>query len=247
MRVGAGTLQERRGPSTPDLELREAGFVEEHRAMRDTRVPRRQSQDSNAHPPSRGRSSSTASASPRQALGSNQFGRSQELFSPNAQPNAARRSYAAERRRGRPDRRSRLGSGCRNASSTPRLGDGQVAARVVRTEAADVHAPHVKSGSPVQHPLGHHLADTSSTGDPWAQNPAATNRPRSAVSPRMNSLSGVEAFQAFTRWRIDPLHGGTQEQALAMSGANRSQSSGSNRPLKSPGTPSTAHGAGCRS
>ncbi len=83
---------------------------------------------------------------------------------------------------------------------------------------------------------------------PWAQNPAATKKPATSLSPRMNSLSGVKASGPLRSWTMSASStAGTRLQALAIRGAKRSQSSESRRLLKSSGTPSSAHGAGSRS
>ena len=83
---------------------------------------------------------------------------------------------------------------------------------------------------------------------PWAQNPAATKNPATSLSPSTNSLSGVNPSGPLTSWTMSACSAtGTRWQASVMSGAKRSQSSGSRRLLKSSGTPSTDHGAGSRS
>ena len=83
---------------------------------------------------------------------------------------------------------------------------------------------------------------------PCAQNPAATNRPCTSLSPSTNSLSGVKPSGPLTRLTTSAVSAaGTRRHAFSISGAKRSQSSGSNRLLKSAGTPCTDHGAGSRS
>ena len=83
---------------------------------------------------------------------------------------------------------------------------------------------------------------------PWAQKPAATKKPRTADSPRMNSLSGVKASgPLMSRVTSASAIDGTRRTAPCMIGSKRGQSGGSSRPLKSAGTPSRAHGSGSRS
>src|SRR5439155_378753 len=78
---------------------------------------------------------------------------------------------------------------------------------------------------------------------PCAQNPAATQKPRTAVGPRMNSPSGVKASGALTsRITSASPSSGTRTIAFCISSSKRSQSSGSKRPLKSAGMPSSPHG-----
>ncbi len=83
---------------------------------------------------------------------------------------------------------------------------------------------------------------------PCAQNPAATQKPRTSDSPRMNSPSGVNAsgpLMSFTTSAFSSA--GTRTIAFVMSSSKRSQSSGRSFPLKSAGIPSSDHGAGSRS
>ena len=88
---------------------------------------------------------------------------------------------------------------------------------------------------------------------PCAQNPAATKNPPTSVSPRQNSLSGVNASGPLIIRRIPTsAMTGTRRRALAAISSNRGQSSASSRPLKSAGTASklsavAVHGAGSRS
>ena len=83
---------------------------------------------------------------------------------------------------------------------------------------------------------------------PCAQNPAATKKPRTSLSPRMNSLSGVNASGPLII-RLMPASpmAGTRRTAPAMISSNRGQSGARSLPLKSDGIPSSAHGAGWRS
>src|SRR5439155_1093336 len=83
---------------------------------------------------------------------------------------------------------------------------------------------------------------------PWAQNPAATQNPRTSLGPRMNSLSGVNASGPLTRRTTSASFSeGVRSIALVISGSKRSQSGSSRRPLKSGGMPSSPHGCGLRS
>ena len=71
---------------------------------------------------------------------------------------------------------------------------------------------------------------------PCAQNPAATNRPCTSLSPSTNSLSGVKPSGPLTtRDDVGVSAAGTRRMAFSISGAKRSQSSGSSRLLKSAG------------
>ncbi len=83
---------------------------------------------------------------------------------------------------------------------------------------------------------------------PWAQNPAATKKPRTSLSPRMNSLSGVNASGPLII-RLIPASpiAGTRRIAPAMISSKRGQSGASSLPLKSAGIPSSDQGAGWRS
>ena len=75
---------------------------------------------------------------------------------------------------------------------------------------------------------------------PWAQKPAATNRPRTSVSPRQNSLSGVNASgPLISRVTLTSSIAGTRLDELSAISSNRGQSSSSSRPLKSGGMRST--------
>ena len=83
---------------------------------------------------------------------------------------------------------------------------------------------------------------------PCAQKPAATQKPRTSDSPRMNSPSGVKASGPLTSFTTSASSSsGTRTTALVISSSNRSQSSASSWPLKSEGMPSRPHGAGLRS
>ena len=83
---------------------------------------------------------------------------------------------------------------------------------------------------------------------PCAQNPAATKKPRTSLSPRMNSLSGVNpSGPLMMRETPASAIAGTRRTAPAMISSNRGQSGASSLPLKSAGIPSSAHGAGFRS
>src|SRR5437660_1673420 len=79
---------------------------------------------------------------------------------------------------------------------------------------------------------------------PWAQKPAATQKPRTSLGPRMNSLSGVNASGPLTRRTTSAsFKDGVRTIALLINGSNRSQSGSSRRPLKSAGMPSRPHGS----
>ena len=83
---------------------------------------------------------------------------------------------------------------------------------------------------------------------PWAQKPAATQKPRTSVGPRMNSPSGVNASgPLISRTTSISSSAGTRRIAFSSSGSKRGQSSSSSLPLKSGGIPSSDHGAGSRS
>ena len=87
---------------------------------------------------------------------------------------------------------------------------------------------------------------------PCAQNPAATNSPRTEVSPRQNSPSGVNASgPLISRVTRTSSNSGTRLRALTTISSKRSQSSSSRRPLKSGGMWSRPtpidHGAQVRS
>ena len=83
---------------------------------------------------------------------------------------------------------------------------------------------------------------------PCAQKPAATQKPRTSVGPRMNSPSGVKASGPLIRRTTSASsRDGTRTTAFVISSSNRSQSSGRSLPLKSAGIPSSDHGAGWRS
>ena len=90
---------------------------------------------------------------------------------------------------------------------------------------------------------------------PWAQKPAATKKPRTAVSPRQNSPSGVNASgPLISRVTLTSSIAGTRLRELTTISSKRSQSSSSSRPLKSGGMSSrprppsrSDHGAESRS
>ena len=80
---------------------------------------------------------------------------------------------------------------------------------------------------------------------PCAQKPAATQKPRTSVGPRMNSPSGRERLRAVDEPDTSASASiGTRTIAFSISSWKRSQSSSSSRPLKSGGMPSRPHGAG---
>ena len=71
---------------------------------------------------------------------------------------------------------------------------------------------------------------------PCAQKPAATNSPPISVSPRQNSLSGVNASgPLIMRVTCTCSICGTRRREFTTISSNRSQSSSSRRPLKSAG------------
>ena len=79
---------------------------------------------------------------------------------------------------------------------------------------------------------------------PCAQKPAATNSPATSVSPRQNSLSGVNASGPLTiRVTLISSIAGTRLRELWMISSKRSTSSSSSRPLKSGGISSKPSGA----
>ncbi len=88
---------------------------------------------------------------------------------------------------------------------------------------------------------------------PCAQKPAATNSPRTGVSPRQNSPSGVNASgPLISRVTRTSSIAGTRLRELTTISSKRSQSSSSRRPLKSGGIASSPpasrnHGAEARS
>ncbi len=70
----------------------------------------------------------------------------------------------------------------------------RVAARAVgAAEAARVHVPGVERRRALDDPLGDELPIPPAPASPCAQKPAAVQRPRTSVGPRMNSPSGVNA------------------------------------------------------
>ena len=83
---------------------------------------------------------------------------------------------------------------------------------------------------------------------PCAENPAATKKPRTSDSPRMNSLSGVKpSGPLMTRLTPASAIAGTRRMAPSMIDWKRSMSGARSLPLKSGGMPSSDHGAGSRS
>src|SRR3954463_682790 len=136
---------------------------------------------------------------------------------------------------------------------------------VVRAEAADVHLPHVERGLALGDPLRHHLADAAGAHPPppcaappppptpGAKTPAATKKPRTSLSPRQNSLSGVNASgPLMSRVTLTSSMAGTRTFDASAISSKRGQSSSSRRPLKSGGMRSTRcsssdHGALLRS
>ena len=81
---------------------------------------------------------------------------------------------------------------------------------------------------------------------PWAQNPHATKNPSTSVSPRQNSLSGVNpSGPLISLVTLISSIAGTRRRELLTISSNRSHSSSSVRPLKSGGissSPSTPFG-----
>jgi len=83
---------------------------------------------------------------------------------------------------------------------------------------------------------------------PCALKPAATKKPRTSDSPRMNSLSGVKPSGPLIIWRTPAsAMAGTRRTAPALISSKRGQSGDSSLPLKSGGMPSRPNGAGFRS
>ena len=83
---------------------------------------------------------------------------------------------------------------------------------------------------------------------PCAQNPAATQKPGTSDSPRMNSPSGVNASGPLNSFRTSAVSiAGTRSIEFVRISSNRSQSSGRSWASNPSGTPSSAHGAGLRS
>ena len=88
---------------------------------------------------------------------------------------------------------------------------------------------------------------------PCAQKPAATKKPATDVSPRQNSLSGVNpSGPLITDLIPTSAIAGTRIVALVAISSSRSHASGSSRPLKSGGIASydvslADHAAGLRS
>ena len=83
---------------------------------------------------------------------------------------------------------------------------------------------------------------------PWAQKPAATQKPRTSDGPRMNSPSGVKASGPLISLTTSiSSSDGTRTTAFSISSSKRGQSSSSSLPLKSAGMPSSDHGAQWRS
>ena len=88
---------------------------------------------------------------------------------------------------------------------------------------------------------------------PCAQKPAATKKPRTSLSPRQNSLSGVNASgPLISLVTVMSSIAGTRWREFSVISSKRGQSSSSSRPLKSGGIASSrcsssAHGALWRS
>ena len=88
---------------------------------------------------------------------------------------------------------------------------------------------------------------------PCAQKPAATKKPATSLSPRQNSLSGVNASgPLMRRVTLTSSIAGTRRRELTAISSKRGQSSSSSRPLKSGAMrssecSSSAHGALWRS
>ena len=83
---------------------------------------------------------------------------------------------------------------------------------------------------------------------PCALKPAATKKPRTSDSPRMNSLSGVKPSGPLMSCRTPAsAMAGTRRTAPALISSKRGQSGASSRPLKSAGMPSSPKVAGLRS
>ena len=83
---------------------------------------------------------------------------------------------------------------------------------------------------------------------PWALKPAATKKPRTSDSPRMNSLSGVNPSGPLISCRTPAsAMAGTLSTAPALISSKRAQSGGRSLPLKSAGMPSSPKVAGLRS
>ncbi len=83
---------------------------------------------------------------------------------------------------------------------------------------------------------------------PCAQKPAATQKPGTSDSPRMNSASGVKASGPLKNFLIGSVSSvGTRWIAFVISSSIRSQSSLSSCASKPAGMPSSAHDAGLRS
>ena len=84
---------------------------------------------------------------------------------------------------------------------------------------------------------------------PWAQKPAATKKPATSLSPRMNSPSGVNASGPLMSCVTSAsARQGTSVVAASLRGRKRSQSGGRSVLLKVGGmAPSTLHGSGSRS
>ena len=83
---------------------------------------------------------------------------------------------------------------------------------------------------------------------PCAQPPAATQKPRTSVSPSRKSASGVNASGPLKNIFTSAVSSaGTRAIAFSKSSCIRSHSSGRSFASKPSGMPSSAHGAGVRS
>ena len=186
------------------------------RRGRGTRAPRRRSpalQCSPAQPRGRCVSSPPARRSARTSSGAPT--RSSRRTRSRARPGAGTRASGAA---AGPRRVPRSGSGCRSRSSTPRptRATRVVAAAVLRAEAADVHLPGVERRPPSRI----HSAMTRPTPPapamPCAQNPAATKKPCTSLSPSTNSLSGVNPSGPLTRLTMSACLGGRHPPARVL-------------------------------
>ena len=119
---------------------------------------------------------------------------------------------------------------------------------VVAAEAARVHLPGVERRRPSTIHSATSCPIPPAPASPCAQKPAAVQRPRTSVGPRMNSPSGVNASgPLISRTTSISASDGTRTTAFSISSSKRGQSSASSLPLKSGGMPSSDHGAGWRS
>ena len=243
--VVAEALEELRSALSGDLDLREARLVEQR-----GRVARRAVLGADgARPQPAGPAARPQRLVAVVCVPSNQFGRSHDDFSPNSAP-----APAGARTWGRcgADVPLPLVAGVPDVVvgrvDLDRARERVAAAAVGRAEASRVHLPDVEARHAVEDPLGDELPHPTGPREAVAQKPAATQKPRTSVGPRMNSLSGVNASGPLIR-RTDSISArpGTRWTAFSRSGSKRGQSSASSLPLKSAGMPSSDHGAGSRS